>query len=45
MEHALDVCHKYNVFLAETTQDPQQIVHKFRTLQQVVVEADSVKLG
>ena len=45
MEDALDVRHKYRAFLAKTTQDIQQIVDKVRTLQEVVVEAESVKLG
>ena len=44
MEHALYVRHEGNSFLAKTTQDPQKIIHKIRTLQQVVIEADTIVL-
>ena len=42
MEHALYVRPEGNTFLAKTTQDPQQIIHKIRTLQRVVIEADII---
>ena len=45
MEHAFDIRRECNAFLAKTTQDTQQIVHKVRIWHQVVIEADYVKLG
>ena len=44
IEHAPCVRHEGTYFLAKTTQDPQQIIHKIRTLQQVVIEADTILL-